>query len=29
VLRITFEDTNEEAQVVSELQAARDDEYGG
>src|ERR671919_2247986 len=28
VLRITFEDTNEEAQLVSELQAARDDEYG-
>lgn len=28
VLRITFEDTNEEAHLVSELQAARDDEYG-
>jgi hypothetical protein len=28
VLRITFEDTNEEALLVSELQAARDDEYG-
>ena len=28
VLRITFEDAHEEAQVVSELQAARDDEYG-
>ena len=27
VLRITFEDGNEEAQLVSELQAARDDEY--
>jgi hypothetical protein len=28
VLRVAFEDGNEEAQVVSELQAARDDEYG-
>src|SRR5919109_1162405 len=28
VLRITFEDTNEEAHLVAELQAARDDEYG-
>src|ERR1044071_1064471 len=28
VLRITFEDINEEAHLVSELQAARDDEYG-
>jgi hypothetical protein len=28
VLRITFEDAGEEAQLVSELQAARDDEYG-
>jgi chromosome segregation ATPase len=28
VLRITVEDANEEAQLVSELQAARDDEYG-
>jgi len=28
VLRITFEDTDEEARLVSELQAARDDEYG-
>jgi hypothetical protein len=28
VLRITFEDTNEEAHLVSELRAARDDEYG-
>jgi hypothetical protein len=28
VLRITFEDADEEAQLVSELQAARDDEYG-
>ena len=28
VLRITFEDGNEEAQLVSELQAARDNEYG-
>jgi hypothetical protein len=27
VLRIAFEDANEEAQLVSELQAARDDEY--
>jgi hypothetical protein len=27
VLRIAFVDANEEAQVVSELQAARDDEY--
>ena len=27
VLRITFEDAGEEAQLVSELQAARDDEY--
>jgi ChrB-like protein len=27
VLRISFDDANEEAQVVSELQAARDDEY--
>ena len=27
VLRIAFDDANEEAQVVSELQAARDDEY--
>jgi len=28
VLRVTFEDATEEAQLVSELQAARDDEYG-
>jgi hypothetical protein len=28
VLRIVFEDANEEAHLVSELQAARDDEYG-
>jgi hypothetical protein len=28
VLRVTFEDAGEEAQLVSELQAARDDEYG-
>ena len=28
VLRMTFEDADEEAQLVSELQAARDDEYG-
>ena len=28
VLRISFEDVNEEALLVSELQAARDDEYG-
>jgi hypothetical protein len=28
VLRIGFEDAREEAQLVSELQAARDDEYG-
>jgi ChrB-like protein len=28
VLRITFEDADEEARLVSELQAARDDEYG-
>jgi len=28
VLRITFEDVDEEARLVSELQAARDDEYG-
>ena len=28
VLRMTFEDSDEEAQLVSELQAARDDEYG-
>jgi hypothetical protein len=28
VLRIAFDDADEEAQVVSELQAARDDEYG-
>jgi hypothetical protein len=28
VLRISFEDGNEEAQLVAELQAARDDEYG-
>jgi hypothetical protein len=28
VLRITFDDGNEEAQLVAELQAARDDEYG-
>jgi hypothetical protein len=27
VLRITFEDADEEAQLVAELQAARDDEY--
>jgi hypothetical protein len=27
VLRITFEDGNEQAQLVAELQAARDDEY--
>src|ERR1700745_1489829 len=28
VLRITFEDAGEEAQLISELQAARNDEYG-
>jgi hypothetical protein len=28
VLRIAFEDAHEEGQVVSELQAAREDEYG-
>jgi hypothetical protein len=28
VLRIAFDDVREEAQVISELQAARDDEYG-
>jgi hypothetical protein len=28
VMHIAFDDGNEEAQVVSELQAARDDEYG-
>jgi hypothetical protein len=28
VLRLTFEDAAEEAQLISELQAARDDEYG-
>jgi hypothetical protein len=28
VLRIAFDDVNDEAQVISELQAARDDEYG-
>jgi hypothetical protein len=28
VLRVTFEDADEEAQLVSELQEARDDEYG-
>jgi hypothetical protein len=28
VLRIAFDDADDEAQVVSELQAARDDEYG-
>jgi hypothetical protein len=28
VLQITFDDDGEEAQVISELQAARDDEYG-
>jgi Protein ChrB, N-terminal len=28
VLRIAFDDGDEEAQLVSELQAARDDEYG-
>lgn len=28
VLRVTFEDANEEAQLIAELQAARDDEYG-
>jgi hypothetical protein len=28
VLHITFDDDREEAQVISELQAARDDEYG-
>src|SRR6187551_3217400 len=28
VLRVTFEDATEEAHLVSELQAARDDEYG-
>jgi hypothetical protein len=28
VLRIVFDDANEEAQVIAELQAARDDEYG-
>jgi hypothetical protein len=27
-LRVTFDDAGEEAQLVSELQAARDDEYG-
>jgi hypothetical protein len=28
VLRIAFDDVNEEAQVIAELQTARDDEYG-
>jgi hypothetical protein len=28
VLHITIEDANEEAEVIAELQAARDDEYG-
>ncbi len=28
MLRVAFEDADEEAQLVSELQAARDDEYG-
>jgi hypothetical protein len=28
VLRLTFDDPREEAQLVAELQAARDDEYG-
>lgn len=28
VLQITIEDANEEAEVIAELQAARDDEYG-
>ena len=28
VLRIAFDDADEEARIVSELQAARDDEYG-
>jgi hypothetical protein len=28
VLRVTFDEGDEEAQLVSELQAARDDEYG-
>src|SRR5512133_378894 len=28
VLRIAFDDANQEAQVIAELQAARDDEYG-
>src|SRR5919204_4429769 len=28
VLRVTFESGNEQAQLVAELQAARDDEYG-
>jgi hypothetical protein len=28
VLRIAFDDANEEAQIIAELQAARDDEYG-
>src|SRR4030095_15624659 len=28
VLRITFDDAREQAQVIFELQAARDDEYG-
>jgi hypothetical protein len=28
VLRVSFEDAGEEARLVSELQAARDDEYG-
>jgi hypothetical protein len=28
VMHITFDDDREEAQVISELQAARDDEYG-
>jgi Protein ChrB, N-terminal len=28
VLRIAFDDINEEAQIIAELQAARDDEYG-
>jgi hypothetical protein len=28
VLRIAFDDAGEEAQVIAELQAARDDEYG-
>jgi hypothetical protein len=28
VLRIAFDDADEEAQIIAELQAARDDEYG-